>query len=225
MKYPFELHQRGRPSRTWHRARPKPRLLARRPAWLPGRASLVTMTLAGMFGGLGWAAWPMLSRAPAVKHGAALEAPARDPWAESRRSAALLEPQEAAPLSRVDAPPAPPLRARFTLCHSGGGSNCVVDGDTFWMNGTKIRIADIDTPETHPARCPREAELGAAATRRLHALLNAGAVSLASAGRDADRYGRKLRLVSVDGQGVGDTLVSEGLARRYAGGYREGWCG
>ena len=120
-----------------------------------------------------------------------------------------------------------PVRAtaRFTLCHSGGGVNCVVDGDTFRMGGTKIRIADIDTPETHPARCRREAELGAAATRRLHTLLNSGAVSLKAIGRDADRYGRKLRLVSVDGRGVGETLVAEGLARRYAGGYREGWCG
>lgn len=116
-------------------------------------------------------------------------------------------------------------RARFTLCHSGGGSDCVVDGDTFRMGGTRIRIADIDTPETHPARCAREAELGAAATRRLHALLNSGAVSLETAGRDADRYGRKLRLVSVDGRSVGDALIAEGLARPYAGGYREGWCG
>ena len=46
------------------------------------------------------------------------------------------------------------LAARqFGLCHSGGGANCVVDGDTFWIDGTKIRIADIDAPETHPARC------------------------------------------------------------------------
>jgi len=115
-------------------------------------------------------------------------------------------------------------RTRFTFCHRGGGNNCVVDGDTFRMGGAKIRIADIDTPETHPARCAREAELGAAATRRLHALLNSGRVALEIAGRDTDRYGRQLRLVSVDGLGVGETLVAEGLARRYAGGAREGWC-
>jgi micrococcal nuclease len=124
-------------------------------------------------------------------------------------------------VQRIAAPSA--VRA-FGFCHTGGGTDCVVDGDTFWMGGTKIRIADIDTPETHPARCPREGELGAAATRRLHALLNSGAVSLASIDRDTDRYGRALRVVSVDGRGVGDTLVAEGLARRYAGGRREGWC-
>ncbi|MCR5870173.1 thermonuclease family protein [Sphingomonas sp. J344] len=120
--------------------------------------------------------------------------------------------------------PAPVPRANFGFCHSGGGTNCVVDGDTFWIAGVKIRIADIDTPETHPARCPEEARLGAAATQRLQALLNSGAVTLHAIDRDTDRYGRKLRLVEVDGRGVGDTLVAEGLARPYRG-RRTGWCG
>jgi micrococcal nuclease len=30
--------------------------------------------------------------------------------------------------------------ARFYFCHTGGGSNCVVDGDTFWFHGEKVRI-------------------------------------------------------------------------------------
>ncbi|MFL9840535.1 thermonuclease family protein [Sphingomonas sp. ST-64] len=118
---------------------------------------------------------------------------------------------------------APPIA--FGFCHSGGGSDCVVDGDTFRMGGERIRIADIDTPETHPPRCAREAELGAAATRRLHALLNGGAVRLHPIDRDTDRYGRKLRTVTVDGRGVGATLIAEGLARPYRGGPRAGWCG
>lgn len=117
-----------------------------------------------------------------------------------------------------------PERVNFGICHRGGGRNCVVDGDTFWMNGVKIRIADIDTPETHPARCTREGELGAAATRRLQTLLSSGPVSLAPIDRDADRYGRKLRLVSVGTMAVGEMLIEEGLARRYEGGRRAGWC-
>jgi endonuclease YncB( thermonuclease family) len=173
--------------RTWRGARPRRR-------W---RFGLIAAVLAGVFGGLGWVAFPSM---------------------QSEASAAA-----DVPVALFGRPAA--TRTRFTLCHSGGGTDCVVDGDTFRMGGAKIRIADIDTPETHPARCAREAELGAAATRRLYALLNSGAVSLETAGRDADRYGRKLRLVSVDGRGVGETLVTEGLARPYAGGYREGWCG
>ena len=38
-----------------------------------------------------------------------------------------------------------------------------------------------------------------------------------------DRYGRKLRIVEVNGVSVGDTLVREGLARWYEGGRRP-WC-
>lgn len=112
----------------------------------------------------------------------------------------------------------------FGKCHSGGGLNCVVDGDTFWIDGEKIRIADIDTPETHPSRCAEEARLGNAATDRLQALLNAGAFELEPIRRDTDRYGRKLRIVRRNGQSLGGILVSEGLARSYAGGHRDSWC-
>ena len=115
------------------------------------------------------------------------------------------------------------LSARFGLCHSGGGSNCVVDGDTFWFAGDKYRIADIDTPETHPARCAEEAALGEAATGRLHEWLNAGAFSLESAGRDADQYDRKLRIVTRGGTSVGAVLIADGLARPWEG-RRRPWC-
>ena len=52
----------------------------------------------------------------------------------------------------VSPPPSEGVSAAFTLCGSGTRLNCVVDGDTFWMSGEKIRIADIDTPELSPAR-------------------------------------------------------------------------
>lgn len=121
------------------------------------------------------------------------------------------------------AAPGDRLSARFAYCHSGGGTNCVVDGDTFWFAGEKYRIADIDTPETHPARCAEEARLGSAATQRLQIWMNTGAFSLESAGRDTDRYGRKLRIVSRGGTSVADTLIGEGLARPWEG-KRRPWC-
>lgn len=113
--------------------------------------------------------------------------------------------------------------SRFTFCHSGGGVNCVVDGDTFWMGGEKVRIADIDTPETHSPRCEAERALGARATRRLQALLNAGAFSTRRIDRDRDRYGRLLRIVTRDGRSIGSMLVAEGLARPWTGS-RQPWC-
>lgn len=115
------------------------------------------------------------------------------------------------------------LSARFGLCHSGGGRNCVVDGDTFWFAGEKYRIADIDTPETHPARCAEEERLGDAATARLRDWLNAGDFRLESIDRDTDMHGRKLRVVTRDGESVGDTLIDEGLARPWEGARRP-WC-
>lgn len=113
--------------------------------------------------------------------------------------------------------------SHFGNCYTGGGRNCVVDGDTFWMDGVKIRIADIDAPETHPPRCASEKELGFAAAGRLRELLNSGPVTLTNIDRDEDRYGRKLRNVQVNGSDVGAVLVGEGLARWYAGGRRP-WC-
>ncbi|WP_264595370.1 thermonuclease family protein [Sphingobium sp. B12D2B] len=93
------------------------------------------------------------------------------------------------------------------------------------MNGEKIRVADIDAPETHPPRCAAEADLGKRATRRLADLVNAGPFEarLASDGRDVDRYGRKLRVLVRDGQSLGGVMVGEGLARSWTG-RREPWC-
>ena len=112
----------------------------------------------------------------------------------------------------------------FGYCYTGGGWNCVVDGDTFWIEGQKVRVADIDAPETHPPRCPYEADLGQRATVRLHDLLNQGPFSMESLpDRDEDRYGRKLRIVMRNENSLGDQLVSEGLARTWVG-HREPWC-
>jgi endonuclease YncB( thermonuclease family) len=141
-------------------------------------------------------------------------------FAERRAGPAATE----TPRFAAAAPRTATRAASFALCGPGPRVNCVVDGDTFWMDGRKIRILDIDTPELSPPRCAAEERLGEAAKHRLRALLNGGAVTLHAEGRDRDRYGRLLRRVHVDGRPVGDTLIAEGLARPYAGG-RRGWCG
>ena len=51
--------------------------------------------------------------------------------------------------------------------------------------------------------------------KRLDELVNSGAITLRSIDREKDSYGRKLRIVVVNGTSVGDTLVNEGLARYY----------
>lgn len=113
--------------------------------------------------------------------------------------------------------------ATFALCTDAPRTTCVVDGDTFWLGGEKVRIADINAPETHEAGCPAERALGERATRRLIALLNAGPFTLEIEGRATDRYGRALRVARRGGRSIGQQLVSEGLAEPWRG-KRSDWC-
>ena len=117
-----------------------------------------------------------------------------------------------------------PNQPYLQLCGDGRRFNCVVDGDTLWLNGEKIRVADIDTPEVGSPKCDHEYDLGMQATYRFPDLLNERAFAIERIGnRDTDRYGRKLRVVTRNGQSIGDRLVSEGLARTWTG-RREPWC-
>lgn len=113
--------------------------------------------------------------------------------------------------------------ALFALCGAAPRTTCVVDGDTFWLAGEKVRLADINAPETHGAECPAELAMGEAATRRLIALLNAGPFDLSAEGRERDRYGRLLRVASRHGRSLGAQLVAEGLAEPWRG-RRSHWC-
>ncbi len=115
-------------------------------------------------------------------------------------------------------------QAAFKKCGAGSRQACVIDGDTIWLKGQKIRIADIDTPEVSEPKCSSELALGNRATDRMLELINEGPFEIkAWPGRDADRYGRKLRVLIRDGRSLGDILVSEGLARTWSG-RREPWC-
>ena len=112
----------------------------------------------------------------------------------------------------------------FAECGNGLRMNCVVDGDTIWATGEKIRLADIDAPEVFSPECDWERVLGERATHRLTELLNEGEVALqTSSSRDRDKYGRLLRVATVNGRSVGDRLVDEGLAYRW-GQHQRGWC-
>jgi micrococcal nuclease len=121
-------------------------------------------------------------------------------------------------------PDVAPAPAQSGHSESFTGPVRVIDGDTFDYGGMRVRIADIDTPEVR-GQCPEETRLAARATRRMRALLAAGPFELhpLSSGRDEDRYGRKLRIVTRGGRSLGDVLVAEGLARTWSG-RREPWC-
>lgn len=113
---------------------------------------------------------------------------------------------------------------QFDICSGSQRITCVVDGDTIWLHGSKIRLADIDTPEIASPECAAEARAGERAKHRLIELLNAGPFNIENYERDTDRFGRQLRIVTRDGRSLGDTLVAEGLAELW-GGARINWCG
>ena len=114
-------------------------------------------------------------------------------------------------------------RASFAACTSAPRVTCVVDGDTFWYRGDKIRISDINSPEVSQPGCAAERALGEQARQRLMVLLNAGPFTLETAGRDTDRFGRLLRIIRRDGHSLGAVLVAEGLAEDWQG-RRGDWC-
>jgi hypothetical protein len=73
-------------------------------------------------------------------------------------------------LSRASAPSLIAQRS-FPVCAGTVRITCVVDGDTFWLDEVKYRVADINTPEIGQPQCAREATLGREATSRFAQLL------------------------------------------------------
>lgn len=110
--------------------------------------------------------------------------------------------------------------AALAVCAPGPRDNSGDDVDTVWIEGEKIRIADIDTPELN-GKCASERNLALRALGRLIQLLNAGPFTISRSG--TDRYGRTLAVLHHSGQSIVDQLVAEGLARTWSS-RREPWC-
>lgn len=95
------------------------------------------------------------------------------------------------------------------------GAANIVDGDTFDIGATRIRLWGVDAVEGaqtcelngHPWDC------GGEATRRLTAFLAGTEVKCEP--KDRDRYGRTVATCSARGADIGAWLVSEGLALDY----------
>ena len=107
-----------------------------------------------------------------------------------------------------------------------------LDGDSFRIlnksTGRRtawpdLRLGTIDAPEMR-GKCQSERDLAKSARNRLAELLSAPDVRLERLKPAHDRYGRRLVRVRSGGRDVGEALVSEGLARAYAGGARASWC-
>lgn len=110
-----------------------------------------------------------------------------------------------------------------------GRSAVIIDGDTIALGRERIRILNIDAPESHEPRCERELVAGLKAKERLAQLVRVEAVSVARDGKD--RFGRTLATLSAGGKDVGVVLISEGLALPWRDGPEaraariKHWCG
>lgn len=87
----------------------------------------------------------------------------------------------------------------------------VVDGDTFDLDGLRIRINGIDTPE-FGQHCG-DWDCRQAAMEQLDALISAGTVNCEAL--DQDKYGRTIARCDVDGRDLGDAMIGAGLARAF----------
>jgi endonuclease YncB( thermonuclease family) len=97
------------------------------------------------------------------------------------------------------------------------GTARAADGDTLVLDGRRIRLLGMDSPELAQT-CTRDCEAwrcGIAARSRLGELLRGGPVNCATEG--TDRYGRALARCVVGGADIGERMVREGLAVAYGG--------
>lgn len=106
---------------------------------------------------------------------------------------------------------------------SAGGRLSVYDGDTFTLDGERVRIAAIDTPERSTPQCDAERRLARLARLRLLQLLGDGSAIALERQPLPDRYGRTLARVTVNGVDVSTVLIREGLAVQWEG-KRHSWC-
>ncbi|SHO65845.1 Endonuclease YncB, thermonuclease family [Pseudoxanthobacter soli DSM 19599] len=101
----------------------------------------------------------------------------------------------------------------------------VVDGDTIAVDGRRIRILDLDAPETAYARCEAEHAAGIKARDELARLLATHAWTVVPDGRD--RYGRTLAVIEIEtAEGpvsVAKPMVAAGVAAPWIGKTRD-WC-
>jgi len=110
----------------------------------------------------------------------------------------------------------------------------IKDGDTLAvvlpglpaaLNPVGVRLRGVDTPESGGrAKCASERALAARATRFTHQAVTA-AENIEFGDPSWDKYGGRIDAdVWIDGKRLADRLIAAGLARRYDGGKRPGWC-
>lgn len=115
---------------------------------------------------------------------------------------------------------------------AGEGGTCrilrVIDGDTVTLmcpeEGMESgRLVGFDTPEKYAPKCVAELIAAERASWALRTLIQK-ADQLKVTHQGADKYGRALLRLELDGQDVARAMIRAGHARAYGAGPRGGWC-
>lgn len=134
--------------------------------------------------------------------------------------AALIGWSAPASVSALVSANAPPMQSvNFPICSSGKRHTCIVDGDTFWLDGEKFRLSGFNAPEMS-GYCQAERDKARLARTELRRLLSQP-FSLERTG--FDRYGRTLAIVRTAEGDISDAMVGAGLAHIWRG-HKENWC-
>jgi micrococcal nuclease len=112
--------------------------------------------------------------------------------------------------------------AGFMLCEALPHLTCVRSGDSFFLRGQLIELADVDTPRRYASECQAATQLSWKSALRLRDLLNSAPFELEGTEQRPD--GTQLRLVTRDGKSLGADLVAEGLAKDKSV-EAPNWCG
>ena len=110
---------------------------------------------------------------------------------------------------------------KFGQCYNSDGSNCVLTGDTIYVDHQRVQIAGIEAPGINAAACRKERDRGIDAAVGLSGLLQSGEVTVNPIFRD--EYGRAVSKVQVNGRDVADYMTSHSFVRAYTG-EKQKWC-
>ena len=114
---------------------------------------------------------------------------------------------------------------QLEMCHGKTRVTCLVDGDTIWIDGSKLRMEGYDTPEPTTDICGGDAEVALAhkASERTLELLNANPWTIEYSNKIDNTGTRELVTIRINGRDIGDILIEEHLARSWPDG-EEFWC-
>lgn len=109
----------------------------------------------------------------------------------------------------------------------------VIDGDTVEvkvpglppeLTHLRVRLRDVDTPETRRPKCAREKDRGQGATRYTKMRVAEARRIIVRNPKWGKYGGRVLADLILDGKSLSDELIDKGHGRPYRGGPRKTWC-